>query len=461
MSNFCTACGARLPAEAKFCPACGAPVATASIPSTPEPKPAAAPIAPPETPQAAPPAQPSRAGRRKGLLIASLAGGGVLLVAILLMSGPSNPPSTTKTTATVTVDTPSAGDASATIPPAPPAGAAAVTAKRWEHYTNTRYGVSLDYPADLFAIQPPPPDNAGRSFEAKALKARFHVYSHANALDASVDELQAEDVLDIGDANATKRKGTDWYQVIGRRDGDLNGEHIIRLVVLSEGNTMVHRLEIAMPAAISEAFEPIATRMVRSLRIDPSIPEKAAANAGSQPATAAPATTATSAPPATERAWQTIDSLGLGLQAHGARKTAGVSLQIPADWQRVALPEKFLLEYAPRADGGKLRLLIEALRVPTNIPLAREAEAIKSTIKPGVENYQERNETDTQVARRPARRLTLIFKTMDEPYLLRQQYLLVRAGGTVFKILVQGPDAEAAAIDALFAHVVATLAVAG
>ena len=149
------------------------------------------------------------------------------------------------------------------------------------------------------------------------------------------------------------------------------------------------------------------------------------------------------------------------MQAHGARKTAGVSLQIPANWKRVALPEPYLLEYAAaRGDDAKLKLLIEALRVPTNIPLAREAAAIKSTIKPGVDNYQERNEADTKAAQRPARRLTLIFKSMDAPYLQRQEYLLVRAGGTVFKILVQGPDAEAAAIGAIFAHAVATLAVA-
>ncbi len=48
----------------------------------------------------------------------------------------------------------------------PPAKAAtAVTTNRWETYANTRYGVVIDYPADLFAMLPPPPDNAGREFE--------------------------------------------------------------------------------------------------------------------------------------------------------------------------------------------------------------------------------------------------------------------------------------------------------
>ena len=66
------------------------------------------------------------------------------------------------------------------------AAAPAITASRWETYTNTRYGVIIDYPADVFAIEPPPPDNAGRNFEAPSLKARFFVYTTANALDQSL-----------------------------------------------------------------------------------------------------------------------------------------------------------------------------------------------------------------------------------------------------------------------------------
>jgi len=91
MSIFCTSCGERLHADAKFCPACGAPIAAASAPVTP----------------AAQPAQPSRSGRRNSLLIAGLAGGGMLLVAILLLSGPSETPPTKATT--TPPSTPSAG----------------------------------------------------------------------------------------------------------------------------------------------------------------------------------------------------------------------------------------------------------------------------------------------------------------------------------------------------------------
>src|SRR5664280_1433938 len=111
------------------------------------------------------------------------------------------------------------------------AQAATLGTSRWEQYTNTRYGVMIDYPADLFAIQPPPPDNAGRDFDAPDAKARFHVYSHANALDLARDELAAEDVLDLGDAAAKKESGPDWYQIVAVKDDDT----ILRRVLLSEG----------------------------------------------------------------------------------------------------------------------------------------------------------------------------------------------------------------------------------
>ena len=182
-----------------------------------------------------------------------------------------------------------------------------IKASRWEGYTNTRYGVMIDYPADLFAIQPPPPDNAGRDFTAEKVGARFHVYSHANAMNFSVEELQAEDVLDIGDAAAMKNNGTDWYQVVVTREA----ETIVRRVLLSEGGTMIHRLEIAYPKAAAAAFEPAVARMVKSFRVDPAIPEKAA-NAAGSPVAPVATRPETKQPETKQPAWQRSYSIRNG-----------------------------------------------------------------------------------------------------------------------------------------------------
>src|ERR1039458_1966513 len=73
--------------------------------------------------------------------------------------------------------------------------------------------------------------------EVLGQKARFHIYSHANALALSRDELEAEDVLDLGDAAAKKESGQDWYQVVAVKDNDT----ILRRVLLSDGGAMIHR----------------------------------------------------------------------------------------------------------------------------------------------------------------------------------------------------------------------------
>jgi hypothetical protein len=481
MTRLCTACGAALAADQRFCTACGAAVgATPTLPSVPAALAAA--LSPP-TPGSA------GLGRGRLIVVGALVGVGALTATALLLAGPDAPPPARTTAppvqpaapppaATLPAATPPAVASVPARPPpgiaAPPPPVTAVTAARWQRYTNSRYGAGVDYPAELFTAEPPPPDNAGRGFAAPAEKARFSVYSHANALDVSRDELLAEDILEIGDDKPQKVMRADGYAVIGARDGEM----IVRRVLLSEGGAFVHRLEIAYPLAHAKRFEAIMGRMIGSFAVDPSIPERAAqaaerAAAPLPPVSVGPPAAVTSppsaSPPSRQRvatlppplALQAIDSIRLGLRAPGTGGSAGVALQIPATWTRVAVPDKFLLEYgAPAAGGGRLRLLIEAVRIAGRLSLVREAEAIKSVIKPGVDNYREQDEADITVAGRPARRLTLTFVAMDDPAPQWQDYLLVRAGDTLFKIMVDGPERDAAAIRSVFDRVVGSLAVA-
>ena len=475
MNKFCTACGgAVVVADHRFCTACGAAIVA--------PPPEAA------TSAAIPPAVgavSSGLGRRRVIVVAALVGVGALTAIVLLLGAPGPPPSG-RTAAPAPPVTAAPPAPVATAPPlprtqpqaapppapppptaTPPAGAA-ITAARWQRYTNTRYGVTIDYPADLFAAAPPPPDNAGRGFEAKAIKARFSVYSHANAFHASRDELMAEDVLAIGDDKPQQIVRDDGYALIGAKDADM----IVRRVLLSEGGALVHRLEIVYPLTVAKRFEAIMGRMIGSFAADPGIPEKAAADAERVTTPAPPPAPASSTPspprqravtlpPPAAPAVQAIDTIRLGLKAPGTRGSAGVALQIPANWTRVAVPAKFLLEYgAPAAGDGRLRLVIEAIRIVGSFSLVREAEAIKSVIKPGVENYREQDEASVIVAGRPARRLTLTFVAMDDPAPQRQDYLIVRAGDTLFKIVVDGPERDAAAIRSVFERVLDSLAVA-
>jgi hypothetical protein len=436
MNQFCAQCGDPLAESAKFCTSCGAVVA----PPAPASAAAAAPVS-------APAPSPSNASNRaRGWLITGLVLAGVALTAGLIAYGPQKPSSPTA---------PPSSDARRK--PDAASRAEALSARDWRRYEHTRYGVILEYPADLFTPEAPPPDNSGRSFTAEKIHARFFLMTHANAFNASIDELQAEDVLDLGDETAVREKGADWYSVIGVRNRDPKGEGVARRVLLSEGGAMVHRLEIAYPAARAKDFAPIVERMARSLKVDPTIPEKAAEAAGSANA---PAERAKPAPSVS--AWQAVETLQLGLRAPGAKKGgAGVAFEIPAGWKRTPLPEAFVLRFdAPATGGARLRLIVETLNVPPKVSLAREISAIKSTIQPGVDNFRAENEADVEIAHRPARRLTLTFTPLDEPGPLRQEYVLLRVGRTVFKIVAQGPEREATALRAVLDHVVATLAAA-
>lgn len=84
-ASFCTNCGARLAASAKFCGDCGSPVITAANEAAADPAVVRESDAPPDIPPPAPPPAVSHgASRGKALLVAAAAGVLVLLALVLL-----------------------------------------------------------------------------------------------------------------------------------------------------------------------------------------------------------------------------------------------------------------------------------------------------------------------------------------------------------------------------------------
>ncbi len=456
MSGFCTHCGAQLSANQKFCTTCGAAVAGSSPPPTAT-----------ETKQAA--AAPSHApsvsgfGRGRAILVAGLVIGGAALAAALILIGPKTPrsPPASSTATTPSVAPPVAVAAPPATSVAPPAGSAtaAITAVRWESYTNTRYGVVIDYPADLFTIQPPPPNNAGRDFTAEKVGARFHVYSQANAMNFSVEELQAEDVLDIGDAAAAKNNGADWYQVMATKGTDT----ILRRVLLSEGGAMVHRLEIAYPKTAAVSFEPIVARMIKSFRVDPAIPERAANAAGSpvSPEAPKPATRQPEAKQlqASKPAWQHFNSIALGMRIPGYSGKAGVSAEVPASWTKSDMPEPNAIEFQGLEATGDdvLHVTIRAERRRSGVTLASMAKALTIRLAASADSFRVRDERNAQVALRPAVLLSLQYAGSDSPDLLFEDIAIVEAGELFYIIEFGAPEARYAASRNVFTHVIETL----
>lgn len=442
MSGFCPQCGAHLSANQKFCTGCGAAVnaPTSSVTAPAQAAPARAPST-------------SRFGTGRLILVAGLVIGGAALAAALIAIGPKIQP--TPPSVPVATTPPVAAPPVAT---AQPPATAQITANRWASYVNNRYGVIVEYPADLFEIQPPPPDNAGRDFTAAKVGARFFVYSHANALSASLQELQAEDVLDIGDGMAVKNNGADWYQVTATKGTDT----ILRRVLLSEGGEMVHRLEIAYPKTAASAFGPVAARMIKSFRVDPTLFEKAA-NAAS--ATAAPAERSPSA--SSQPGWQRFDSIALGLRIAGYNGKTGISADVPAGWNHVSSSnserrETNVIDFNEPEDNseGTLYVSFRAERHGPKATLASEAKVIKTRLSEGADNYRLLNERTTQIAARPAIVFSMQFSGSDSPKLLREDVAIIDAGPVFYFVTSGAPTTRYAAISKIYAHVLETLGVA-
>ena len=416
---------------------CGATVAGSNPPATTT-----------ETKQAAPAPTPAPSisgfGRGRAILIAGLVIGGAALAVALILIGPEAPRSPP---ASSTATAPPVAPPVAVVAPPTGSATAAITASRWESYTNTRYGVMVDYPADLFAIQPPPPDNAGRDFTAEKLGARFFVYSRANALNASVEELQAEDVLDTGDAAAVKNNGADWYQVMATKGTDT----ILRRVLLSEGGAMVHRLEITYPKAAAAAFEPMVARMIKSFHVDPAIPERAANAAGSpvSPEATKPVTRQPEAkqPQAGKPAWQRFNSIALGMRIPGYSGKAGVSAEVPASWTKSDMPEPNAIEFQGLEATGDdvLHVTIRAERRRSGVTLASMAKALKTRLAASADSFRARDERNAQVALRPAVLLSLQYAGSNSPDLLFEDVAIVEAGELFYIIEFGAPEARYAA----------------
>ncbi len=131
----------------------------------------------------------------------------------------------------------------------------------WIAYTNDRYGTSIEYPTDAFAMQPPPENDDGRSFLARSGRTRFIVFASPNVFDKTIEELRDDDIAAADDDNVTyKRMGPDWYVLSGYRLNDV----FYRRTLLSDDGSLVNTFEITYPKTQKSVFDPVVARMARS-----------------------------------------------------------------------------------------------------------------------------------------------------------------------------------------------------
>ena len=93
-------------------------------------------------------------------------------------------------------------------------GVVALAEERWATYLNPRFGAAADYPADLFTVQAPPPDNGdGQTFRTADGRAELAIYGSYNIDDERPEAYLAHNV-NLGDVTY-KKIGSDFYAVSG------------------------------------------------------------------------------------------------------------------------------------------------------------------------------------------------------------------------------------------------------
>jgi hypothetical protein len=149
---------------------------------------------------------------------------------------------------------------------ATPAAADTLTAlgSGWSRYVNTRFGTSLDIPTDLLLPEEPPENGDGRRFRGEdgARLEVFGTYGPSAIMQpfaAYKDDLLARAEQD-GLTVTYTRGGDTWLAFSGTK-----GEDIVYAKVL-ESCGAAHEFRIVYPAARKQFYDPIVTRLERSLR---------------------------------------------------------------------------------------------------------------------------------------------------------------------------------------------------
>jgi hypothetical protein len=135
--------------------------------------------------------------------------------------------------------------------------------ERWETYVNDRYGTSVSYPADVFAMQPPPDNDDGRTLLA-ADGAKILVFGGYNVMNETLASKRAS--LNGVDYAFTSYRaaGKNWFVVSGHRAICGVDSIFYEKYIVSAASETIHSLIITYPAKAKAGYDPIVDRIAAS-----------------------------------------------------------------------------------------------------------------------------------------------------------------------------------------------------
>jgi hypothetical protein len=131
----------------------------------------------------------------------------------------------------------------------------AAPARHWEEYRNARYGFSLQYPADVFALERTSDAGDGQVFVARDGQARLLVGALAN--DSAYSPAAYQDYVARHSYPQYKigyqRLGGSWFVLSGESDGRIFYEKVI----FSCRGRLINSFAMIYPTEQRHVFDPI------------------------------------------------------------------------------------------------------------------------------------------------------------------------------------------------------------
>lgn len=140
--------------------------------------------------------------------------------------------------------------------------AAPVTAQAWLTYANDRFGAAVDYPPEFSVADAPPENSDGQRFFTADRRASLAVYGFFDVEHAGMTTLREQ----------YREPGTTYSYAVANATGFVlsgtRGDRIVylRCIRSSVSADIFNCADLAYPAAEARHWDPIVTRISRSLR---------------------------------------------------------------------------------------------------------------------------------------------------------------------------------------------------
>jgi hypothetical protein len=129
----------------------------------------------------------------------------------------------------------------------------------WQTYVNDRFGISVDYPAEVFEAQPEPENLDGRSFSAD--NAELHIFGLQNVEQDTPSSLKRRLVGTEGYEKVTySPSGGRWLVLSGYRDSRIFYEKYFF------SGEVISALGVEFPEEEKPYYAPLIERMEDSFR---------------------------------------------------------------------------------------------------------------------------------------------------------------------------------------------------